>query len=318
MNSVLATRPSHSHAIRTLALAGVAALLSGCLSTAPTMGENKGVVSGSASGETKEGENTQLEKCTETLGTLAIHERTNEPWYYQLRERNLGSTVPVLRLMIQQSNCFVIVERGAAMKEIMGERALEQTGEMRGGSNFGKGQMVSADYTMSPAIQFSGKTGGGGGALGGFGLVGLAAGAVAGSMSRNEASTTLLLIDNRSGVQIAAAEGTAKNFDFGIFGAAFGGGLGAGGGGYSNTPQGKVIVAAFADSFNQMVKSLRNYKAQTVKGGLGTGGRLGVDGGSTPASKELQAAPASVKPAPTTAPATPAKKSTVTAPVKKK
>jgi len=104
-------------------------------------------------------------------------------------------------------------------------------------------------------------------------------------VSRNEASTTLLLIDNRSGVQISAAEGTAKNFDFGMFGAAFTGGLVGGGGGYANTPQGKVVVAAFADSFNQMVKSLRNYKAQTVKGGLGTGGRLGVDGGTTPASQ---------------------------------
>jgi hypothetical protein len=70
-----------------------------------------------------------------------------------------------------------------------------------------------------------------------------------------------------------------------MFGAAFTGGLVGGGGGYANTPQGKVVVTAFADSFNQMVKSLRNYKAQTVKGGLGTGGRLGVDGGSTPASQ---------------------------------
>ncbi len=49
----------------------------------------------------------------------------------------------------------------------------------------------------------------------------------------------------------------------------------------------EMIVTAFADSYNQMVKALRNYKAQTVKGGLGTGGRLGVDGGSTPASREL-------------------------------
>ena len=107
------------------------------------------------------------------------------------------------------------------------------------------------------------------------------------SMSTNEASTTLLLIDNRSGVQIAAAEGTSKNVDFGLFGGAFTGGLAGGGGGYSSTPQGKVVVAAFADSYNQMVRALRNYRAQTVKGGLGTGGRLGVDGGSTPASKEL-------------------------------
>ncbi|MEY4755094.1 MAG: hypothetical protein RJA44_2769, partial [Pseudomonadota bacterium] len=91
---------------------------------------------------------------------------------------------------------------------------------------------------------------------------------------------------------------------------------------YAKTPQGKVIVAAFADSFNQMIKALRNYKAQTVKGGLGTGGRLGVSGGSTPASKEADqqaatpaatAAPAAAAPA-ASAPTrrAPAKKSSTT------
>ena len=43
----------------------------------------------------------------------------------------LGST-PVLRMMIQQSNCFVVVERGRAMNNMMQERALEQAGEARG------------------------------------------------------------------------------------------------------------------------------------------------------------------------------------------
>src|SRR5690606_22756830 len=120
--------------------------------------------------------------------------------------------VPVLRLMIQQSNCFVIVERGRSMNNVMRERDLARGDESRAGSNFQKGQMVAADYTMSPSVHFSGKTGGGGGGLGGFG--GGILGMVAGSLSRNEASTTLLLIDNRSAVQIAAAEGTAGNFDF--------------------------------------------------------------------------------------------------------
>ncbi len=285
---------THSHlnsklapVVKHVALAAcLGVLLSGCGSTAPSMGGNKGVVSGSASGGTAEGNNSQLEKCSETLGTVALQEETNAPWYYELRRNQLGSTLPVLRLMIQQSNCFVIVERGRAMNNMMRERELEASGEMRQGSNFQKGQMVSADYTMSPSIQFSGRTGGAGAGLltGKLGLLG----AVAGNVKRNEASTTLLLIDNRSGVQIAASEGTAGNFDFGLFGAAFTGGLAGGGGGYANTPQGKVVVAAFADSFNQMVQSLRNYKAQTVKGGLGTGGRLGVDGGSTPASKAIK------------------------------
>lgn len=301
--------------LQALALAGLTTALAGCLATAPTMGENKGVVSGAAGGEAKAGENTQLEHCDATLGTLAIEEDQTAPWWYQLRERQLGSTIPVIRLMVQQSNCFVIVERGKAMANIMREREFARGEESRAGSNYGKGQLVAADYTLSPEIQFSGKTGGGGAGIGGFGVVGLAAGMVAGSMSRNEASTTLILIDNRSGVQIAAAEGTAKNFDFGIFGAAFGGGVGGGAGGYANTPQGKVITAAFADSFNQMVKVLRNYKAQTVKGGLGTGGRLGVQGGQTEASREVdakaKAAPAPA-PAPAAAPAKPAPKPTAT------
>ncbi len=269
-----------------LALATAAvAMLSACGSTMPSMGGNKGVVSGSAGGAASEGTNSQLERCGETLGTIALDEDAQAPWYYELRRNSLGSTLPVLRLMIQQSNCFVIVERGRSMNNMMRERQLDSSGEMRQGSNFQKGQMVAADYTMQPSIQFSGRTGGAAAGL----LTGRlgALGAVAGNVKRNEASTTLLLIDNRSSVQIAAAEGTAGNFDFGLFGGGFLSGLAGGGGGYSNTPQGKVIVAAFADSYNQMVKSLRNYKAQTVKGGLGTGGRLGVDGGSTPASKEL-------------------------------
>ena len=177
------------------------------------------------------------------------------------------------------------------MNNVMKERALEQSGETREGSNFGKGQMVAADYTMSPAIQFSGKTGGARAGVGGAGVLGVV-GAVAGSMSTNEASTTLLLIDNRSSVQISAAEGSAKNFDFGLFGGAFTGGLAGGGGGYSNTPQGKVVTAAFADSYNQMLAAPKSYKALTVKGGLGTGGRLGVSGGTTEASKEVGGAAA--------------------------
>lgn len=308
--SSAAGHPRHSgRVLRSSALAlcaaASAALLSGCLATAPTLGENKGTVSGAAGGASAENNNSQLEKCNESLGTLAIDEDTAAPWYMTLQEYRLGSTVPVLRLMIQQSNCFVIVERGKAMNNMMREREFARGDESRSGSNFQKGQMVAADYTMSPSIQFSGKTGGGGGGLGGFG--GGVLGLVAGSVSKNEASTTLLLIDNRSGVQISAAEGTAGNYDFGIFGAAFGGSLGGGGGGYAKTPQGKVITAAFADSFNQMVKALRNYKAQQVKGGLGTGGRLGVQGGETAASRELDAKPAA-KPVAKPSTKTPVKK----------
>lgn len=44
---------------------------------------------------------------------------------------------------------------------------------------------------------------------------------------------------------------------------------------------------AFADAYNALVRNVKNYKAEEVRGGLGTGGRLGVQGGSTPASKAV-------------------------------
>ena len=169
------------------------------------------------------------------------------------------------------------------MNAMSRERALQESGEMRSGSNFGKGQMVSSDYGLSPEIIFSeDNTGGMAGALGG--LVGGHAGALLGAVGANtqtrEASALLTMIDNRSGVQIAAAEGSASKTDIGGFGSLFGAtGGGAGGVGlsaYNNTPQGKVITAAFMDAYNNIVRSLRNYRAQEVKGGLGKGGQLKV------------------------------------------
>jgi hypothetical protein len=45
----------------------------------------------------------------------------------------------------------------------------------------------------------------------------------------------------------------------------------------SRTPAGKATVAAFVDAYNGLVRALRNYKAQDVKGGLGRGGTLKVN-----------------------------------------
>jgi hypothetical protein len=258
--------------------------------TEPTLGGSGTVATGSAGGAAAQGASSQLEHCNETLGTAAVVEDQSAPWYATLSEYRLGSTVPVLRMMIQQSNCFVVVERGRAMGNVMQERALQQSGELREGSGFQKGQMVAADYTISPSITFSKKgTSGVGGAVGGlFGSVGRAVGALAGGLKANEASTTLLLVDNRSSVQLVSAVGSAKNYDFSLFGGMFGSDAGGSLGGYTSTPEGKIITAAFMDSYNQLVRAARNYQAQTVKGGLGTGGRLGVQGGQTPASKKIK------------------------------
>ncbi|HMN22480.1 MAG TPA: peptidoglycan-binding domain-containing protein [Ottowia sp.] len=279
---------------KSAALAAVAVLaawtLAGCETTALQMGnpEAKTVATGGAAGATTSGENTQLERCASPLGTVSLVENQSAGWYTILtNEYRLPPTANLLRLLVQQSNCFVVVERSAAgMGAMTRERALMQSGEMRGGSNFGRGQMVASDYALSPEIVFSaGNTGGLGGVLGGLigGGSGRAVGAIAGGVQTREASALLTLVDNRSGVQVAASEGSASKTDLNLFGGLFGGRAGGGLGGYTNTPQGKVIAAAFMDAYNQMVRSLRGYRAQSVQGqGLGGGGRLGVDGGAAP------------------------------------
>jgi hypothetical protein len=279
--------------------------LTGCLQTAPTVGSSSAntVASGSAGGASAQGENAQLEKCDGPLGTVALVEETSAEWYRLFTtEYKLGSTVPVLRLLIQQSNCFVVVERGRAFAAMERERQIASQGQARAGSNMGGGQMVAADYSVTPEVLVSARnTSGGGGGLAGVSRGLAVLGALAASIKTNEASTMLTLVDNRSGVQISAAQGASKQTDF-AFGALLGGSSAVGGlGAYSNTPQGKVVMAAFLDSYNQMVKSLRSYKAQTVQGqGLGTGGRLNVDGAPAPAAKPA--------PAPAPQPTTPPKK----------
>ena len=285
-----------------LAVAALAALLTtGCETTGIKMGSSSGastVATGSAAGGAAAGESTQLEKCDAPLGTVSLVENQDAGWYTILRnEYRLPPTSNLLRLLIQQSNCFVVVERSAAgMRAMSRERELMQSGEMRRGSNFGRGQLVASDYGLSPEIIFSeDNTGGTLASLGGlFGGAGAVAGALAAGTKTRQASTMLTLVDNRSGVQVAASEGSASKMDFGGFGALFGGGLGAGLGGYQNTPQGKVITAAFMDSYNNMVQALRNYKAQTVRGqGLGGGGRLSVDGAAAPSQTSAPDAAAS-------------------------
>ncbi len=275
-----------------LPFVAAAAVFSGCANMEMGSQDAKTTATGAASGGHSENANSQLEKCDKPLGTLAVVEDVNTDWYRTLsNDYRLGPTTPVLRLLVQQSNCFVIVERGRAMDNMMQERALQDAGELRKKSNFGKGKMVSADYSMSPSITFSNQNAAGAGAGIGGRLGGLF-GVVTGNMNVKEASTLLSLIDNRSGVQVSIAEGSARNMDFGAVGGLFGGRGGGNLGGYTNTAEGKVIVAAFTDAYNNLVRATRNYRMQTVKGGLGTGGELKVQG----EDEDVPAAAATAKP----------------------
>ena len=82
---------------RLLAVSGVLAV-TGCAGMPGVeMGnqEAKTVATGSAGGSTTANANSRLERCDDSLGTLAVIEDQGAPWYYQLRnEYKLQSTVP--------------------------------------------------------------------------------------------------------------------------------------------------------------------------------------------------------------------------------
>ena len=242
--------------------AAAAAMTLAASAAAQTLGGGGSVVTGSAGPNGAQNANTQLEKCDTPKGTLAVVEPQNQIMA-SLGHYGLQSPTALIRMIVQQSNCFQIVERGMAMQNMMQERALAAGGQMQSDQNIGKGQMVTADFIVTPAVAFSENNAGGmGGAIGGllgrFGGAGAVVGAVAGGLKFKEAQTSMLLSDTRSGIQVAAAEGSAKQTDFALGGSMFGSGGGAALGGYSNTNEGKVIAASFLDNWNNIVRAIRN------------------------------------------------------------
>jgi curli biogenesis system outer membrane secretion channel CsgG len=200
----------------------------------------------------------ELPQCAKPLGRAAIRDPQRDWW------TGLGLSNPetLIKLFASRSNCLRIVDRGAGLAMRNEETALGSSGDLRRGSNIGKGQVAGADFFIVPDLANSNTNAGGnnlGAVAGAFGrrLGGL--GAVAGSIStkRSEAQALITLVDARSTEQLYVAEGTAQKTDI-----SFGGGAGGygwsgfaalAGGGYSNTDIGKVVTAAYFNAFVDLV-----------------------------------------------------------------
>jgi len=267
----------------------LALLVGGCSSGQVKMGDEsaKSTATGYAGGSSATGENSGLEHCVRPVGTMSVYEDVEAEWHKtwiaNMRgDRTTTSIVPVIRLLAQQSNCFAVVERGRAMNAMARERGLMDSGELREHSNFGKGQMAAADYTLEPNIILSSNDVGGiGGTLGGMlpGSWGSIGADIGGKMKFKDSQSILTLIENRSGIQVASAEGSASAKDAGgLLGMLSGGGGGALSA-YTKTPEGKVIVGSITDAYNNLVKAVKSYKAQESASpyGHGTGGSLQVN-----------------------------------------
>jgi len=256
-------------------------LLSACATTPIGYGDPhaKTPAQGAAGGATAINPAENLKRCGRPVGTMAISEEDESAYYKHAQRYGLNSPADSLRLFAQQSNCFVVVERGATLKNTQFERQLDRSGELRPGSNFVPGLMAGADYTVTPTLIFQ-DTNAGGTSGGLFSALGEAFIGATGKVKYKDAQAILTMIDNRSGIQVSIAEGSARGVNKHIFIGGLAAPLSAAFiESYAHTHQEKIIIGAYLDAFNNLVKSINNYVPQRSVGplGHGTGGALKVN-----------------------------------------
>ena len=232
-------------------LRAVAALALATAVASPAMAE-------SIHGKTQRKE-AQIPTCSHRIGSLAVYEPENK-WWVDLK---LESPEALIKVFVMRSGCFTLVDRGKGFSAVQQERELASQGELRQGSNMGKGQIKTADYVLVPDVvsRNANSTGNAiGGILGGF--IGGGVGAIVSNIniSSSTADVVLTVTDVRSSEQVAMEEGHGSKSDVG-FGVGGGGWWGGGVGGmgvssYQNTSIGQVVALAYIDAYTKLVTQL--------------------------------------------------------------
>jgi curli biogenesis system outer membrane secretion channel CsgG len=228
-------------------------------------GEGGSIVTGSAGPKGNVGENKSLAKCDAPIATVAVME-SPRGYIYTGKYPNLPeSPVPLIRLMLQQSGCFRVVDRYLGLNATRGEMDLAKEGLTRPDMELKKQQVLVAQYAITPNLVFSEEN------AGDFigGIMSMIPGlerysGMASKIKFKEAQVTLFLTDNQTTEQLGATEGAARATDLGAGGFMLGKLGGAGAAGWGNTNEGKVIAAAFLDATNKLVPHARTLAAKQL------------------------------------------------------
>lgn len=199
-------------------------------------------------------------RCTRKLGTVSIVDGDDPTGWTQ---NSLAPPQKLLRLLVQRSGCFNIVDRGSGLNAAQQERAIGSSLGLQRKSNVGQGQIKAADYVLVAEIQGANSNVSGSGVAGGIGAVmgGPIGGLLGGMRSRKAEANTLLSLTNvRTTETIAVEEGYAakKDTSFAVGGLFGGGGVGVGGvgGGYENTEIGRIVTLSFIQAYAKLVTGL--------------------------------------------------------------
>jgi len=211
--------------------------------------------------ETRQQQAAAIPKCAKPLGTIAVLEPEDGVNWWSGQQ--LPAPSKLIKVFVNKSRCFTLVDRGAGLSAAQSERDLAASGELRNRSNLGKGQMKAADYVLVPDL-ISSNNNASGNAVSGLlgGLIGGNAGQIVGGLNfkKKTADVVLTVTDVRSSEQVAMAEGSAKKTDVGWGASAglfTGNDYGAGGAsGYANTEIGQVITLAYLQAYTDLVGQL--------------------------------------------------------------
>jgi curli biogenesis system outer membrane secretion channel CsgG len=193
----------------------------------------------------------EVPRCARSLGSVSIRNGDTAGWtYYRLQP-----PAALLKVVIQRSGCFTVVERGAGLDAALKERELSGDGNLQRGSNVGGGQMRAADYVLLADVIAQDKNASGGGGAGVVGgMIGGRLGAAVGGVGvRNQTAQAMLSLTNVRTTESFSTEGNATNRNITWGGGGFLGAGGAGLGGYTDTDIGRVITVAFIDAYSALV-----------------------------------------------------------------
>lgn len=202
---------------RALWAAAAALALCACGEKKTELGQGGSVVTGSAGPQGAQNAARELVRCEAPVATLALAENPNG--YTVGSGYHLPSSpVPLVKLLAQQSGCFRVVDRAAGLRGTVQEQELKEAGVLRkNNSTVAKGKGYEAQYTLTPSLTFSEQDAGRNlaGVIGMIPVLRDIAG-LAGLVEQvkfKEAQTALLLSDNETTEQVAAATGAARTTD---------------------------------------------------------------------------------------------------------
>ena len=198
----------------------------------------------------------EIPHCARKLGTLSITDGDDPRGWMQY---SLAPPQKLLRVVVQRSGCFNLVDRGAGLNAAQTERDIGGNLGLQRGSNVGKGQIKAADYVLVAEVQASDSNASGGAvaAVAGGLIGGRFGGLVGGIKTRKlEANTVLSLTNVRTTETVAVQDGYAAKTDIGCGAGGGWGFAGAVGGGYEDTEIGRIVTLSFLQSYNKLVGEL--------------------------------------------------------------